>query len=64
MDKIKENFKIIFTEHHSFKPNYKIKNGFRIFGADVLLDSKQNPYILEINNRPTVYKSNNIIYFY
>jgi len=62
MDKIKENFKNIFSEHHSFKPNYKIKNGFRIFGADVLLDSKQNPYILEINNRPTVYKSNNIIY--
>jgi hypothetical protein len=60
MDKIKENFKIIFTEHHAFKPNYKIKNGFQIFGADVLLDNKQNPYILEINNRPDMYNTNYI----
>jgi len=57
MESIKSSFKTIYEHHHQFKPSYKLKNGFAIFGADVLLDSKQNPYILEINSRPALYKT-------
>jgi hypothetical protein len=62
MEKIKSSFKTIYEQQHMFKAGYKLKNGFQIFGADVLLDSKQHPYILEINNRPVVYKANDIIF--
>jgi len=60
MEKIKSSFKIIYEQQHMFKAGYKLKNGFQIFGADVLLDSKQNPYILEINNRPVFYRANEV----
>jgi hypothetical protein len=62
MKRITKYLKLIFKEHHAFKPNYKIKNGFLILGADVLFDNKQNPYILEINNRPVLYKTFKIMF--
>jgi hypothetical protein len=61
MENIKNSFKTIYEQQHMFKAGYKLKNGFAIFGADVLLDSKQNPYILEINSRPTLYKTFDIM---
>jgi hypothetical protein len=57
MENIKSSFKTIYEQQHMFKASYKLKNGFQIFGADVLVDSKQNPYILEINIRPVLYNT-------
>jgi len=57
MKRITKYLKIVFKEQHEFKPNYKFKNGFTILGADVLLDNQQNPYILEINAQPNLYKT-------
>jgi hypothetical protein len=60
MENIKNSFKTIYEQQHMFKASYKLKNGFQIYGADVLLNSKQNPYILEINNRPVFYRANEL----
>jgi hypothetical protein len=61
MNQIISLFKTIFEHQHDFLLNkYNIKNGFTLLGADVLLDSKQNPYILEINHAPVIYNVHNI----
>jgi len=62
MKKITKCFKTIFKHQHDFVSSYryKLKNGFTLLGADVLFDSKQNPYILEINYQPSMHKSHDI----
>lgn len=40
----------LFKDETDFKPDWNAKNGFEIFGVDVLFDKKR-PYILEINNK-------------
>jgi hypothetical protein len=60
MEKITNEFKFIFKEQHDFQVNFNIKNGFQILGADILVDKKQSPYIIEINKRPVVYKIQDI----
>jgi hypothetical protein len=62
MKRITKYLKFIFKEEHEFKPRYRFKNGFAILNADVLLDSKQNPYILDIYDRPSLYKTFDIMF--
>jgi hypothetical protein len=49
----------IFKNRHDFKPEWNAKNGFEIFGADIMFSNKK-PYLLEINAK-TGLKDTNII---
>ena len=60
MENIVNEFKFIFKQQHDIQVNFNIKNGYQFLGADVLVDNKQNPYIIEINTRPVIYKIQDI----
>lgn len=62
MAEIKNLFANIFKEEHDFSPKYSVKNGFEIFGADIIFDKKHTLYILEINNLPVFYPSRIILH--
>ena len=50
---VKDIYKIIkgfFENEHDFRAEWNAKNGFEVFGVDVLFDKKK-PYVLEINNK-------------
>ena len=49
-NKINNYLKIIFNKENKFKPAWKAKNGFEIFGLDVIFENKE-PYFLEINEK-------------
>ena len=50
INKINEMFATIFAEERNFKPEWNAKNGFFIFGADVMFDRRE-PFIIEINGK-------------
>lgn len=50
----------IFTKEHDFKADWNGKNGFYMFGIDVMFD-KTSPIILEVNKDPTDERANFII---
>lgn len=50
MNEINQMFTDVFKNHHEFKPEWNAKNGFELFGADVMFQDKK-PYILEINTK-------------
>jgi hypothetical protein len=52
MHQMKQDFTFIFKQQHAFYPDWKIKNGYELLGADVLFDTKRRPYIIEINKKP------------
>ena len=52
INKINEIFRIIFSKEKEFKPDWNAKNGYYIFGADVMFDGRK-PILLEINSAPT-----------
>jgi hypothetical protein len=52
MHQINQDFKFIFKQKHTFFPDWNIKNGYELLGADVIFDTKHRSYILEINSRP------------
>jgi len=47
---INQLFTEIFKNHYEFKPEWNAKNGFELFGADVIFQDKK-PYVLEINTK-------------
>ena len=60
MRQIQHMLRSIFERNHIFQPDWKVKNGYEILGVDVLFDTKQNPYILEINQKMALYPSQTI----
>ena len=60
MKQIHHMLQSIFEHHHTFQPDWNIKNGYEVFGVDVLFDTKHNPYILEINQKMALYPSQTI----
>lgn len=50
----------IFNMQHSFKPDWKIKNGYELIGVDILFDKQHKPYILEMNQKMAFYPSQTI----
>jgi len=42
-------FASIFRQQNKFSPDWQMKNGYELFGADVLFDKKRNMSIIEIN---------------
>lgn len=48
--KIHSILKTLLKDEVDFKPEWNAKNGFEVFGADILFDEKK-PYLLEFNNK-------------
>lgn len=48
--KINLILKKLLEDETEFKPEWNAKNGFEVFGVDILFDEKK-PYILEFNNK-------------
>jgi len=40
----------LFEDEKDFRPDWNAKNGFEMFGVDVMFDKKK-PYVLEVNNK-------------
>ena len=57
MVQIAKEFYSIFKQQHSFIPDWKVKNGFEILGADVIFNTNGKPYILEINTKTGFFPS-------
>jgi len=57
MVQITRDFFSIFKQQHSFIPDWKVKNGFEILGADVIFNTNGKPYILEINTKMSIFPS-------
>jgi len=53
-------FTKIFKNRNDFKPEWNAKNGFEIFGADIMFSNKK-PYLLEINAKTGLKDTNLII---
>jgi hypothetical protein len=51
MHQMQQDFTFIFKREHSFLPDYRIKHGYELLGADVIFDTKHHPYIIEINTK-------------
>ena len=51
MVQIAKEFSSIFKQQHSFIPDWKLKNGYEVFGADVIFNKFNKPYIIEINTK-------------
>ncbi len=49
-NKINNSIKELLENEKEFKPEWNAKNGFEVFGVDVIFDKKK-PYILEFNNK-------------
>jgi hypothetical protein len=49
-EKINNMIKELLENENDFKPDWNAKNGFEVFGVDVIFD-KKTPYILEFNNK-------------
>jgi glutathione synthase/RimK-type ligase-like ATP-grasp enzyme len=50
MNEINQMFTDVFKNHHEFKPEWNAKNGFELFGADIMFSNKK-AYVLEINSK-------------
>lgn len=57
MVQITKDFVSIFKQQHTFSPDWKVKNGFEILGADVIFNTHGKPYILEINTKMSIFPS-------
>jgi hypothetical protein len=57
MVQITKDFVSIFKQQHTFIPDWKVKNGFEILGADVIFNTNGKPYILEINTKMSIFPS-------
>jgi hypothetical protein len=57
MKEMNKMFISIFKQQHAFLPDWKIKHGYELLGADVVFDTKHRPYILEINNKTGITES-------
>jgi hypothetical protein len=53
---INKTFASIFKHHHAFLPDWKMKNGYDLLGADVMFDKKHNMSIIEINTKTGISK--------
>jgi hypothetical protein len=42
-------FASIFRQQNKFSPDWQMKNGYELFGADVIFDKKRHMSIIEIN---------------
>jgi len=60
MNQIHHMLRSIFEHHHTFQPDWNIKNGYEVLGVDVLFDTTHQPYILEINQKMALYPSQTI----
>jgi hypothetical protein len=50
---INDMIKELLKNENDFKPIWNAKNGFEVFGVDVIFDKKK-PYILEFNNKTSL----------
>ena len=57
MNQITQILRHIVYQQHSFLPDWSMKNGYELFGVDVLFDQFHHPYILEINEKMAFYPS-------
>jgi hypothetical protein len=48
---LRQTFLSIFKQQNKFLPDWNVKNGYELFGADVVFDIHKNVYIIEINQK-------------
>jgi hypothetical protein len=60
MNGIRNAVHTIFTKERDFKPDWNAKNGFYMFGVDVMFD-KTNPIVIEVNKNAGLDGTNYII---
>ena len=49
-EKINGIIRELLDDEQNFKPDWNAKNGFEVFGVDILFDKKK-PYVLEFNHK-------------
>ena len=54
------NFIKVFNNQRDFRSDWNAKNGFEIFGADIMFSNKK-PYLLEINAKISIGGHNYLI---
>lgn len=57
MNQITQVLQPIVQQHHSFLPDWSMKNGYELLGVDIVFDQFHHPYVLEINEKMALYPS-------